>query len=90
MLMCAMKTVDMTEEQLRVLKVAAELGSFSITRDYKRGWPQEHRIARDLELAGLMRFEELNQVRLTKQMTRKSVITEAGRVALRRWGRRTA
>jgi hypothetical protein len=88
--MCAMKTVDMTEEQLRVLKVAAELGSFSITREYHGRWPREYRRMRDLELAGLMKFEQLSQDILTKQVTRKSIITEAGRTALRRWGRKMA
>ena len=72
------------ESELRILAVAVSdgEGEYCLQRDWNKRWGAEHTDMKSLEDCGLMKITSAGRDRLTKQWFRRSVITDAGRLAL--------
>ena len=71
------------EDELRILAVAAidGDGQYCLLRDWNKRWGAEYTDMKNLEDCGFMKIKSAGRVALTKQWFRRSVITDAGRVA---------
>jgi len=71
------------EDELRILAVAAidGDGQYCLLRDWNKRWGAEYTDMKNLEDCGFMKIKSAGRDALTKQWFRRSVITNAGRVA---------
>jgi len=71
------------EDELRILAVAAidGDGEYCLQRDWNKRWGAEYTNMKNLEDCGFMKIKSAGRVPLTNQWFRRSVITDAGRVA---------
>jgi hypothetical protein len=72
------------EDELRILAVAAidGDGEYCLQRDWNKRWGAEYTNMKNLEDGGFMKIKSAGRVPLTNQWFRRSVITDAGRVAI--------
>ena len=71
------------EDELRILAAAAidDDGEYCLLREWNKQWGGEHTDMKSLEDCGFMKIKSAGRDPLTKQWFRRSVITDAGRVA---------
>ena len=74
----------LTEEELLILGVAAiaDHGEYCVSRDYNKPWGEECAAMKHLETVGFMKIKSAGRTPPSQQYVRRSVITDAGRVAL--------
>jgi hypothetical protein len=70
---------DLDHAQLLILGVAASNGEYSAQRQYNSPWSDDCATLRQLEALGLMQFVDLERNPVTKGLTRRSQITDAGK-----------
>ena len=71
------------EDELRIFAVAAidRDGEYCLQREWNKRWGTEYANMRSLETGGFMQIKSAGRVPLTNQWFRRSVITDAGRMA---------
>jgi len=71
------------EDEPRILAVAAidGDGEYCLQRDWNKRWGAEYTNMKSLEDGGFMKIRSAGRVPVTNQWFRRSVITDAGRVA---------
>jgi hypothetical protein len=74
----------LTKEELLILAAAATdgLGEYFVSREYNEPWGEQYAAMRHLETLGFMKIKSAGRVPPSQQYVRRSVITDAGRVAL--------
>jgi hypothetical protein len=74
----------LTKEEVQILGVAAtdDLGEYFVSREYNKPWGEQYAAMKHLEELGLMKIKSAGRVPPSQQYIRRSVITDAGRVAL--------
>jgi hypothetical protein len=72
------------EDELRILAMAAMDGDgeYCLQRDWNKRWGADYTDMKNLEDRGYMKIKSAGRVPVTNQWFRRSVITDAGRMAL--------
>jgi hypothetical protein len=71
----------LSADELIILGVSAAdiQGEFVTIREYNKPWGKDYADIKNLESLGFMKFKSAERISQTKQFSRRSVITEAGR-----------
>lgn len=59
--------------------IADKQGEFITIREYNKPWGKDYADIKNLESLGFMKFRSAERIPLTKQFSRRSGITDAGR-----------
>jgi hypothetical protein len=70
------------DEQFILAAAAGGDGEYCLQRDWNKRWGADYTGMKNLEDCGFMKIRSAGRVPITNQWFRRSIITDAGRVAL--------